>query len=217
MGRRRDLRCGRQRRGDRPGWPLRPTRCARRHLGGLGWRHGRRAGPGSRPPSGRATGEALGRSSRIVCRVISARPRRRRWSGRCTTDGSPSDGSRELSPVVFAVASEGDAVARGIVDRLADELVAMATAMLRRLRLTRSDAEIVLRRRLPRHGSGFLWADRCGVRPSRRAPSWSDPWRRRSRAPRCWPSTRWRAVRSPARPPKAFGPTSGPGTPRRTR
>ena len=51
---------------------------------------------------------------------------------------------RELSPLVFAVASEGDAVARGIVDRLADELVAMATAMLRRLRLTRSDAEIVL-------------------------------------------------------------------------
>ena len=50
----------------------------------------------------------------------------------------------ELSPVVFAAAMDGDAAARAIVDRLADEIVTMAGAMLRRLRLTRLDPEIVL-------------------------------------------------------------------------
>jgi N-acetylglucosamine kinase-like BadF-type ATPase len=50
----------------------------------------------------------------------------------------------ELSPVVFAAATEGDAVARSIVDRLADELATMATALIRRLRLRRLDPEIVL-------------------------------------------------------------------------
>jgi N-acetylglucosamine kinase-like BadF-type ATPase len=51
---------------------------------------------------------------------------------------------RELSPVVFAAARDGDAAAREIVDRLADEIVAMAGAMLRRLHLTRRDPEVVL-------------------------------------------------------------------------
>lgn len=50
----------------------------------------------------------------------------------------------ELSPVVFAAAGAGDTVARGIVDRLVDENVAMAGAMLRRLRLTRLDTDVVL-------------------------------------------------------------------------
>jgi N-acetylglucosamine kinase-like BadF-type ATPase len=50
----------------------------------------------------------------------------------------------ELSPVVFAAAMDGDAAARAIVDRLADEIVAMAGAMIRRLRLTRKDPEVVL-------------------------------------------------------------------------
>jgi N-acetylglucosamine kinase-like BadF-type ATPase len=50
----------------------------------------------------------------------------------------------ELSPVVFAAAMDGDAAARAIIDRLADELVAMAGAMIRRLHLTRLDPEIVL-------------------------------------------------------------------------
>ena len=50
----------------------------------------------------------------------------------------------ELSPVVFAAAIDGDAAARAIIDRLADEIVAMAGAMLRRLHLTRLDPEIVL-------------------------------------------------------------------------
>ena len=45
---------------------------------------------------------------------------------------------------MFEAAVAGDAVARGIVDRLADELVAMATALIRRLRLTQLDPDVVL-------------------------------------------------------------------------
>jgi len=51
---------------------------------------------------------------------------------------------RDLAPAVFAAAAEGDRVARSILDRQADELVAMATAILRRLRLTRLDPDVVL-------------------------------------------------------------------------
>lgn len=51
---------------------------------------------------------------------------------------------RELSPVVFRAAAEGDRMARSILDRLADELVAMATAMVHRLALSRRAPEIVL-------------------------------------------------------------------------
>lgn len=50
----------------------------------------------------------------------------------------------ELAPVVFAAAGTGDAMARSIVDRLADELVAMGGALMRRLRMTRLDPEVVL-------------------------------------------------------------------------
>jgi N-acetylglucosamine kinase-like BadF-type ATPase len=50
----------------------------------------------------------------------------------------------ELAPIVFKAAADGDAVARSIIDRMADEITAMALAMLRRLRLTRSDADVVL-------------------------------------------------------------------------
>lgn len=50
----------------------------------------------------------------------------------------------ELSPVVFRAAGEGDAVARSIVDRLADELATMAIALARRTSMTRRPAEIVL-------------------------------------------------------------------------
>ena len=50
----------------------------------------------------------------------------------------------ELTPLTFEAAIAGDAVARGIVDRLADELVTMATALIRRLHLTRTDVEVVL-------------------------------------------------------------------------
>jgi N-acetylglucosamine kinase-like BadF-type ATPase len=51
---------------------------------------------------------------------------------------------RDLAPDVFAAAGAGDAVARAILDRLADEVVAMAVAALRRLRLLRRDPSVVL-------------------------------------------------------------------------
>jgi N-acetylglucosamine kinase-like BadF-type ATPase len=50
----------------------------------------------------------------------------------------------ELSPVVFAAATDGDPVARSIIDRLADELAAMGTALIRRLRLGRLELDVVL-------------------------------------------------------------------------
>ena len=49
-----------------------------------------------------------------------------------------------LAPVIFRTAQEGDAIARSIIDRLADELAGMATALIRRLRLGRLDPEVVL-------------------------------------------------------------------------
>ncbi|MEO8272881.1 MAG: BadF/BadG/BcrA/BcrD ATPase family protein [Chloroflexota bacterium] len=49
-----------------------------------------------------------------------------------------------LAPVIFRTAQDGDPVARSIIDRLADELAGMATALIRRLRLRRLDPEIVL-------------------------------------------------------------------------
>lgn len=51
---------------------------------------------------------------------------------------------RELSPVVFAAAGDGDLVARSIVDRLADELVAMARAIIGRLSLRRRRPVVIL-------------------------------------------------------------------------
>lgn len=50
----------------------------------------------------------------------------------------------ELPPVVFRAAANGDAVARSIVDRQADEVVAMAGAGIRKLRMTRMDVHVVL-------------------------------------------------------------------------
>jgi N-acetylglucosamine kinase-like BadF-type ATPase len=50
----------------------------------------------------------------------------------------------ELSPVVFAAASAGDPVARSILERQTDELVAMGGAILRQLRLTRLDPDVIL-------------------------------------------------------------------------
>jgi N-acetylglucosamine kinase-like BadF-type ATPase len=46
--------------------------------------------------------------------------------------------------VVFEAAMGGDAVARSIVDRLADELVAMGAALIRRLHLARLDPDVIL-------------------------------------------------------------------------
>jgi N-acetylglucosamine kinase-like BadF-type ATPase len=50
----------------------------------------------------------------------------------------------ELPPIVFGAAVDGDAAARAIADRLADELATMATALLRRLRMTALDPDVVL-------------------------------------------------------------------------
>jgi N-acetylglucosamine kinase-like BadF-type ATPase len=56
----------------------------------------------------------------------------------------PSARLRHLAPTVFAAACEADAVARSILDRQADELVAMGAAMIRRLRLARIDPDVIL-------------------------------------------------------------------------
>jgi N-acetylglucosamine kinase-like BadF-type ATPase len=45
---------------------------------------------------------------------------------------------------VFSAASQGDAVARGLIDELADEVVATANAAIRRLHVTRRDVEVIL-------------------------------------------------------------------------
>ncbi len=56
----------------------------------------------------------------------------------------PETRVRELSPVVFGAARDGDAVARAIIDRLADEVAVMATAIIRQLHLTRRDVDVTL-------------------------------------------------------------------------
>jgi N-acetylglucosamine kinase-like BadF-type ATPase len=50
----------------------------------------------------------------------------------------------ELAPLVFGAAAQGDIVARGLIDELADEVVATATAAIRRLRVTTRDVEVIL-------------------------------------------------------------------------
>ncbi len=50
----------------------------------------------------------------------------------------------ELTPVLFATAAEGDPVARALVDRLADEVVAMATVALSRLGLLEEETPVLL-------------------------------------------------------------------------
>jgi N-acetylglucosamine kinase-like BadF-type ATPase len=64
----------------------------------------------------------------------------------------PRESIRDLAPDVFSAATAGDAVARAIVDRLADEIVAMAASVVRRLRLVRREPPVVL-------GGGIFRAD----------------------------------------------------------
>ena len=54
------------------------------------------------------------------------------------------DRLNELVPVVFSAAEEKDPVARSIVDRQADEVVTMAGAAIRKLRLRAVDVDVVL-------------------------------------------------------------------------
>jgi N-acetylglucosamine kinase-like BadF-type ATPase len=71
----------------------------------------------------------------------------------------------ELPPVVFAAAAGGDAVARTIVERQADEIVTMATTAIRRLRMVREDVHVVLGGGLFRNGDeGFVARISEGVR-----------------------------------------------------
>ncbi|WP_128376644.1 N-acetylglucosamine kinase [Streptomyces cavernae] len=50
----------------------------------------------------------------------------------------------ELTPVLFATAEDGDPVARAIVDRLAEEVVTMATVALTRLELLDEETPVLL-------------------------------------------------------------------------
>jgi len=50
----------------------------------------------------------------------------------------------ELTPVLFATAADGDPVARALVDRLADEVVTMATVALTRLELLEEETPVLL-------------------------------------------------------------------------
>jgi N-acetylglucosamine kinase-like BadF-type ATPase len=50
----------------------------------------------------------------------------------------------ELAPVVFEEAKHGDAVARALLDRQAEEIVLMATTAMRRLRMRDLDVDVVL-------------------------------------------------------------------------
>jgi N-acetylglucosamine kinase-like BadF-type ATPase len=50
----------------------------------------------------------------------------------------------EIAPLVFQAAAAGDGVAQGMLDEMADEVVANATAAIRRLHLTRRDVHVVL-------------------------------------------------------------------------
>ncbi|MFC3577622.1 N-acetylglucosamine kinase [Streptomyces yaanensis] len=50
----------------------------------------------------------------------------------------------ELTPVLFATARDGDPVARAVVDRLAEEVVAMATVALTRLDLLDEETPVLL-------------------------------------------------------------------------
>lgn len=61
----------------------------------------------------------------------------------------------ELAPVVLSAASDGDEVARRIVERLADEISTMAVALLRRLDLLASDADVVLAGGMLQSGGGL--------------------------------------------------------------
>jgi N-acetylglucosamine kinase-like BadF-type ATPase len=65
---------------------------------------------------------------------------------------------RELAPLVFEAAAEGDPVARSIVDRQADEVVAMASALLRRLGMLRSAVPVVVAGGVSRTREPGFWA-----------------------------------------------------------
>ena len=105
----------------------------------------------------------------------------------------PSERVVELPPVVFRAAGDGDAVARSIVDKQADEVVAMAGTAIRRLRMTALDVDVVL-------GGGVF---------PQRGPR---PFRRGSRKA-CVRSRRRCSIRRLTAPPAAGGGAAGAGPP----
>jgi N-acetylglucosamine kinase-like BadF-type ATPase len=68
----------------------------------------------------------------------------------------------EVAPVLFKVAVDGDAVAREVVDRQADEIVTMAGTAIRRLRMQRLDVDVVLGGGIFRNGDQAFF-DRIGA------------------------------------------------------
>ncbi|MFD7770117.1 N-acetylglucosamine kinase [Streptomyces sp. NPDC059787] len=56
----------------------------------------------------------------------------------------PAARRHELTPVLFAVAAEGDGVARALVDRQAEEIVTMAVVALTRLELLEEETPVLL-------------------------------------------------------------------------
>jgi N-acetylglucosamine kinase-like BadF-type ATPase len=56
----------------------------------------------------------------------------------------PMEAMSAICPAVFAASTDGDAVARSLVDRQADEIVTLAATTLRRLDLLRADVPLVL-------------------------------------------------------------------------
>ena len=144
LGRRRRVRLRHEllRRGSRrQGHPL-PR--ARADLGRLGRRR--------RPGRGRAlvrdalprTGAARRPRWPSWCRRTSASAGRGRCWRPSTTDGSRRTGSSSSRRSCSVRRPAGDACARGIVDRQADEIVAMATTAIRRLRMQKLDVDVVL-------------------------------------------------------------------------
>jgi N-acetylglucosamine kinase-like BadF-type ATPase len=70
----------------------------------------------------------------------------------------------ELPPLVFRAAAAGDLVAGALLERVADEVVAMAGAAIRRLRLQSRDVEVILGGGLFHRGDGpFLDRVRLGI------------------------------------------------------
>ena len=80
----------------------------------------------------------------------------------------------ELAPKVVVAAADGDAVARSLIDRLADEIVLMARRALRDLELTTAD--VVLGGGMLAGGEGLLYETVVARLPARARPvSHPDP------------------------------------------
>ena len=75
----------------------------------------------------------------------------------------------EVAPAVVDAAAAGDAVARELVDRLAEEVVLMATRALADLGLAERSASVLFGGGMLRSGSGLLY-DEAVARLARRAP-----------------------------------------------